>query len=82
MLNGHKFRRQHPIGPYVADLACPGARLVIEIDGGQHAEEQRAADERRTQDLMTRGWLVIRFWNHDVLANPDGVVQEIERVVG
>ncbi len=82
MLNGHKFRRQHPIGPYVADLACPGARLVIEIDGGQHAEEKRAADERRTQDLMSRGWLVIRFWNYDILTNLDGVVQEIERVVG
>ncbi|WP_368744849.1 endonuclease domain-containing protein [Desertibaculum subflavum] len=81
MLNGHKFRRQHPIGPYVADLACPGARFVIEIDGGQHAE-QRVADEQRTQELMARGWVVIRFWNHDVLTNPEGVMQEIERVVG
>jgi len=82
MLNGRKFRRQHPIGPCVADLACPGARLVIEIDGGQHAEETRATDEQRTQELMAREWLVVRFWNHDVLANPEGVVQEIERVVG
>jgi very-short-patch-repair endonuclease len=60
MLNGYKFRRQHPIGPYVADLACPGARLIVEIDGGQHAEERRAADERRTRDLMARGWLARR----------------------
>src|SRR5262249_48306064 len=66
-LNGAKFRRQHPIGPYFADLCCVEARLVIELDGGQHAE-QTAEDAGRTAYLGAQGFRVVRFWNDDVLA--------------
>ena len=77
-LNGHKFRRQHPIGPYIADFACVEARLVVELDGGQHAQADALKhDERRTQFLLARGWHVLRFWNHDMLAEPAGVLQAI-----
>ena len=77
-LNGHKFRRQHPIGPYIADSACVEARLVVELDGGQHAQADALKhDERRTQFLLAQGWHVLRFWNHDMLAEPAGVLQTI-----
>ena len=77
-LNGHKFRRQHPIGPYIADFACVEARLVVELDGGQHAQADALKhDERRTQFLLAQGWHVLRFWNHDMLAEPAGVLQTI-----
>jgi very-short-patch-repair endonuclease len=71
-----RFRRQHPIGPYIADLACPAKKLVIELDGGQHAE-QADRDEARTIDLAKRGYRVVRFWNNDVLSNIDGVIETI-----
>ncbi len=74
-LNGYKFRRQRPIGTFIADFACIEHRLVIEVDGGQHAENER--DERRTAALEAEGWRVIRFWNNDVLANPEGVATGI-----
>jgi very-short-patch-repair endonuclease len=74
-LQGHKFRRQHPIGPYIADFACVAARLIVEADGGQHADS--VTDERRTAWLQAHGWRVIRFWNTDVLANPEYVVTTI-----
>ncbi len=72
---GFKFRRQQPIGPYVADFCCWRARLVIEVDGGQHADS--AHDETRTHWLSERGWRVIRFWNNEVLNNTDGVLQVV-----
>jgi very-short-patch-repair endonuclease len=71
---GWKFRRQQPIGPYVADFACWNARLVIERDGGQHTHD---GDAERTRAIQAEGWLVMRFWNHDVLGNVEGVVQAI-----
>lgn len=72
------FRRQATIGPYFADFACHRCRLVIEIDGGQHAFGERAsADVARTKFLETRGYRVLRFWNNDVLQNAEGVMQQI-----
>ena len=71
-----RFRRQHPIGQYVADFACPSAKLVIELDGGQHAA-QSDADDARTATLSRHGYHVIRFWNGDVMGNLSGVLHEI-----
>jgi len=70
-----KFTRQLPVGPYSADLACRQARLIVEIDGSQHAESER--DLARTRFLEAEGWAVIRFWNSDVSENPEGVAQAI-----
>ncbi len=75
LFQGFKFRRQHPIGPYITDFACIAARLIVEADGGQHANS--AADDRRTAWLQARGWRVIRFWNTDILANPEHVSDTI-----
>jgi very-short-patch-repair endonuclease len=70
-----KFTRQLPIEPYIADLACREARLVVEIDGSQHIDSPR--DETRTRHLEAEGWTVTRFWNSDVTANPEGVAEAI-----
>jgi very-short-patch-repair endonuclease len=74
-LLGFKFVRQQPVGPYIADFACREADLVIELDGGQHADLAR--DQQRTAELEQHGYDVIRFWNHDVLSNLEGTVQVI-----
>jgi very-short-patch-repair endonuclease len=69
-----KFRRQHAIGPYVADFACVAARLVIEVDGPSHADtEQAAFDAKRTGDLEAWGWRVARISNADVFAGGDAL---------
>jgi len=73
-LDGLKFRRQMPLGRYIVDFCCESARLIIEVDGGQHTE---ARDLDRTRDLEAMGYLVLRFWNNDVLKNADGVVESI-----
>ena len=77
-----KVRRQHPIGRYIADFAIPACKLVIEVDGSQHATAVEH-DEERSRVLETGGWRVIRFWNSDVTENLSGVLQaiatEIER---
>jgi very-short-patch-repair endonuclease len=70
-----KFTRQLPIGPYVVDFACRQAKLVIEIDGGQHAESER--DIVRDQWLADQGWSVFRVWNSDVRQNPIGAAEAI-----
>ena len=75
-LDRAKFVRQHPIDRYVVDFCCRGARLVVELDGGQHADN--AADEVRTRVIEANGYTIIRFWNHDVLGNIDGVLTEIQ----
>jgi very-short-patch-repair endonuclease len=75
-LGGLKFRRQVPIGSYVVDFCCEHARLIIELDGGQHAE-RNAQDAERTAELDAHGYLVLRFWNDDVLNNIDGVLEMI-----
>ncbi|MGB9648112.1 MAG: DUF559 domain-containing protein [Stellaceae bacterium] len=62
----HRFRRQHPIGRYVVDFACPAAKLVIELDGGQHALRAEH-DQNRSIEIASRGYRVIRFWNGDVM---------------
>ncbi|SFZ84741.1 Very-short-patch-repair endonuclease [Devosia enhydra] len=72
---GHKFVRQQPVGPFIVDFACREANLVIELDGGQHADNP--ADARRTAALAAHGYEVIRFWNSDVLKNPEGVMTVI-----
>ena len=75
---GLSFRRQHPIGPFIADFACPAARVIVELDGSQHADDSATAkDDQRTKFLEAQGWQVIRFWNHDVLADIDNVCQHI-----
>jgi very-short-patch-repair endonuclease len=70
-INGLRFRRQVPIDHYIVDFACLEARLVIEVDGGQHFESE--TDKRRDAYLQVQGFRVLRFWNNDVLSNPDGV---------
>ena len=75
-LLGFKFARQVPIGPYVVDFACRERKLVVELDGGQHLDSA-ARDETRTQHLRSRGYEVLRFWNHDVLSHPDSVLEAI-----
>ena len=74
-LGGAKFIRQHPIGDFVVDFACRSARLAIELDGGQHADNP--ADDVRTRIIEAHGYRVIRFWNNDVLQNTDGVLTAI-----
>lgn len=73
-LAGIKFRRQVPIGPYIADFASIPHRVVVELDGGQHGGP---SDGRRDMFLGTRGWRVIRFWNNDVLQNRGGVLEHL-----
>jgi very-short-patch-repair endonuclease len=75
-LKNFKFRRQHPVGPYIADFACLERKLIIELDGGQHAEKA-SYDSRRTTYLESTGYRVIRFWDNDVLTNTESVVQAI-----
>jgi very-short-patch-repair endonuclease len=70
-----KFVRQEPVGPYIIDLVCREQRLVIEVDGGQHAESPR--DAIRDRWLRNHGYRVLRFWNNDVITNTDGVLEAI-----
>jgi very-short-patch-repair endonuclease len=74
-LGGAKFRRQQPIGSFIADFVCQEHRLIIEADGGQHAES--ATDAARTEFLERVGYRVLRFWNNDILNNMDGVAEVI-----
>ena len=74
-LGGHKFVRQEAIGPFVVDFICREKNLVIEVDGGQHA--QNTADNRRDDYLAREGYRVMRFWNNDVLSNREGVLLTI-----
>ena len=72
---GFKFRRQVPVGPWVVDFICARRHLVVEIDGSQHADNP--TDRTRDCDLQTRGYRVVRYWNHEVLANSDGVLLDL-----
>jgi very-short-patch-repair endonuclease len=80
---GFHFRRQVPIGTAIADFACHRAKLVVELDGGQHSLPDRIRlDETRTEMLASHGFRVIRFWNVDVFQNMDGVVTEVRLALG
>ena len=74
-LDNIKFRRQVPMGRYVADFVCAEARLIVEIDGSQHAESRH--DQERDAELKARGFRVLRFWNDDVLKELDAVCDTI-----
>jgi very-short-patch-repair endonuclease len=81
MLGSH-FRRQVPIGPFVADFACMAARLVIELDGSQHGtDEGTRRDAARTRWFEQEGYRVVRFWNNDLVNNMDGVLERIYEAV-
>jgi very-short-patch-repair endonuclease len=72
---GLKFRRQVPLGPYIVDFACFDSKLIVELDGGQHAESER--DAKRDRYFTGQGYRVLRFWNNDVLKNMEGVLTRI-----
>ena len=75
-----RFRRQQPIGPYIADFFCPTAKLVVELDGSQHgADTVSAHDEERTRYLESKGYRVLRFWNVEVMKDRDIVVEAVFR---
>lgn len=74
--DGNKFRRQRPIGPYIADFVCLEKRLVIEVDGGQH-NQQQSYDARRDAWLRAEGFIVLRFWDDEVLTQIENVKQAI-----
>jgi very-short-patch-repair endonuclease len=74
-----KFRRQRPIGNYIADFVCLDIKLVIELDGGQHADQEHY-DERRAQEMARLGFRTLRFWNHEVLNETEVVMAKIFEV--
>ena len=76
-LMGFKFRRQCIIEPYIVDFVCLEAKLIIEADGGQHAE-QIVYDARRTAELETMGYRIMRFWNHEILRELHSVLEQIQ----
>jgi very-short-patch-repair endonuclease len=80
-MTGYKFRRQVPIGRYIADFVCHEARLIVEIDGGQH-DRSSPQEAERSGFLEKEGYRILRFWNNEVLANPDGVHQTIADELG
>ena len=73
---GWHFRRQHPVPPFVLDFACPTLAIAVEADGGQHAEPGR--DASRDRFLVRKGWLLLRFWNNEIIANTDGIIAVIQ----
>jgi very-short-patch-repair endonuclease len=75
-MQGCKFRRQEPIGSYIVDFVCQEKRIVIEVDGGQHSTENKR-DNERDKWLKGQGYKVLRFWNNEVLANTEGVLEVI-----
>jgi very-short-patch-repair endonuclease len=82
-LMGMGFRRQVPIGPYIADFVCSAHNLIVEVDGSHHGSSDEAAkDQKRTAYLESRGWTVLRFWNDDVLRDIDNVCRHIVTVAG
>ena len=79
-LNGYKFRRQQPMGNYIVDFVCVTPKLIIEADGGQHAE-QAEYDQARSLYLNGLGFTVLRFWNDEILRQTEDVLAEILRVL-
>ena len=80
-LAGYKFRRQHPVPPYVADFACVERGLIVEVDGGQHTRREHT-DALRSQALQIQGYRVLRVWNNEVMENLEGVLAVILRALG
>ncbi len=81
-LSGFHFRKQHPVGPFIADFACASSRVLIEIDGETHWRDfERRRDAVRTAFLERAGWTVVRFQNAEVYSNEDGVVETVLRFV-
>jgi very-short-patch-repair endonuclease len=81
-LNGASFRRQTPVGPYIVDFVCHSAKLVVEIDGGQHFEDaHEKRDARRDRFLAAKGYRALRFSNLDVMSNRNGVLESIAEAV-
>ena len=81
-LDGLSFRRQLPVGGYIVDFACPSHKIIVELDGFQHAEDSAAEyDKRRTRTLEELGWTILRFWNHEVLTDLDNVCFHIIRTI-
>ncbi len=77
-LGGFRFRRQHTVGPFIADFACVEARLVVELDGDQHGRDDAPArDDRRDALLEENGWRVLRFWNREAFENMEGLLETI-----
>ena len=77
---GAHFRRQHVIGPFIADFACLQHKLIIEIDGGYHqSSEQQVSDEQRTEWLESKGFYVVRFTNEEVIGNTEAVLNKIKK---
>ena len=79
-LNGYKFVREQIIGNYIVDFACRRKKVVIEIDGGQHADTIEY-DERRTDFLASHGYRVLRIWSHEVFSNVEGVLEGVLRML-
>ena len=79
-LDGYKFRRQMVIEPYIVDFVCLEEKLIVEADGGQHSEQQKY-DTVRTARLESMGYRVMRFWNHEILAEHDSVLEQILSVL-
>jgi len=75
-VSGVHFRRQHAIGNFIVDFCAPRRKLIIEVDGGQHLDQQEY-DQERSAFLSSKGYRILRFWNHDVLKNIESVMQEI-----
>src|SRR3989344_4601013 len=81
-LKGQRFLRQYGVAPYILDFYCPNIRLAIELDGGQHLEEdKRIYDAERTRFLESNDISVLRFWNNEVMKNINGVLEAIDRAV-
>ncbi|MCY7312649.1 MAG: endonuclease domain-containing protein [Pseudoxanthomonas sp.] len=78
-LDGFKFRRQHPVPPYVADFCCVEKKLIVELDGSQHNEQKDAA---RTRLLVSQGWKVLRFWDSEALMHTEAVIEAIWIALG
>ncbi|NBC21487.1 MAG: DUF559 domain-containing protein [Alphaproteobacteria bacterium] len=82
-LDGHRIRREVPIGPYIADFACVAAGRVIEVDGATHSNDgEIARDEKRTAFLQREGWYVHRVWNSEIFGNIEGVLEGLAHLLG
>lgn len=77
-LNGYKFVREHVVGSYIADFVCRSKKIILEVDGGQHANTDTVEyDQKRTEYLESKGYKVLRVWNNEVLTNIEGVLDEL-----